>query len=52
MTTTVDRRARTTTLGATITNLFVIDENPLLSSVLTVAAAVVLVLRRSEWTHP
>lgn len=35
-------------LGATITNLFVIDASPLLSGVLAVAAAVVLVLRRPE----
>ena len=35
-------------LGATITNLFVIDASPLLSSVLAVAAAVILVLRRQE----
>jgi putative oxidoreductase len=35
-------------IGATITNLFVLDDSPVLSSLLAVAAAVVLVLRRRE----
>jgi uncharacterized membrane protein YphA (DoxX/SURF4 family) len=35
-------------IGATITNLFVIDANPLLSTILAVVAAVILVMRRHE----
>ena len=34
--------------GATITNLFVIDESPVLSTGLAVVAAAILVLRRDE----
>ncbi|MEU1969706.1 DoxX family protein [Micromonospora sediminicola] len=35
-------------VGATITNLFIIDESPVLSSLLAVVAAVIVYLRRHE----